>query len=200
MRVYASLARTPTSPRLSLRVRAIHGSRRAVIPFYPLHQVIGATPCSGTYGRDGAPDKQITFWKTISRPAGRFWNGFFNMFSFIRCSRFLLATDSPDPNRRVIASPGCLTRLTLPTRRPTSPSTSMGRCSTTGSIIKPAFPRREVHYRWPPMSPCSRWRNAHFAGGEYHTDVPTIDVPTDDAAFARCRRGLPGALAWAPAR
>ena len=26
-----------------------------VIPFYPLVQVIGATPCPGTYGRDGQP-------------------------------------------------------------------------------------------------------------------------------------------------
>lgn len=34
-----------------------------VVPFYPLPQVIGATPCSSTYGKDGQPTVQTCFWK-----------------------------------------------------------------------------------------------------------------------------------------
>jgi len=41
------------------------------------------------------------------------------------------------------------------------------------------------------------WRTLTFAGGEYHTDVPTIDVQLTMAAFARCRPKSAGALAWA---
>lgn len=34
-----------------------------VVPFYPLPQVIGATPSSSTYGKDGQPTQQICYWK-----------------------------------------------------------------------------------------------------------------------------------------
>ncbi len=37
-----------------------------VIPFYPLPQVIGATPGSGDYGKDGQPTVQICYWKDVN--------------------------------------------------------------------------------------------------------------------------------------
>ena len=53
-----------------------------VIPFYPLHIVIGATPCAGTYGQDLNASYQ-TFWKDHK---GTGWaisgNGEFNMYFF----------------------------------------------------------------------------------------------------------------------
>src|SRR5437016_7358691 len=54
-----------------------------VIPFYPLVSVISATPCDGTYGRDGQPTVQRCFWKDHK---GTGWavsgNSFFDMYFY----------------------------------------------------------------------------------------------------------------------
>src|SRR5262249_23114473 len=54
-----------------------------VIPFYPLPSVIGATPCSATYGKDGQPNVQRCYWRDHKDTA---WavsgNSFFSMFFY----------------------------------------------------------------------------------------------------------------------
>jgi len=174
-----------------------------VIPFYPLPVVIGATPCAGTYGRDGAPTTQVTFWKDHKSTA---WaisgDGTFFMYFFYPLP--------PDfwwpPNSSLPKQPGdCVAWL------PNRPSDAgYAKTNFTVTVSGSVFdytrndqipPFQEVKYttQWPDnVATLKVGETLTFPGGEYASDYPTTVAPTDDGGVRTVpTEGLPGVLAWA---
>ena len=146
-----------------------------VIPFYPLVQVIGATPCDGTYGRDGQPSVQRCFWKDHK---GTGWavsgDSFFDMYFYYPLS--------PDfwwpPNDH--KNPGdCV--AWLPATRAFSPPRFADSGGATIDYRRPdqipAAQRVLYTTSWPQDLPILKvGETLTFPGGEYHLDNPTTTV------------------------
>src|SRR5581483_9370866 len=170
-----------------------------VIPFYPLGPVIGATPCPGTYGRDGQPSQQICFWKDHK---GGTWavsgDSFFYTYFF-----YPLLPDFWWPtNNGLIKIPGdCVAWL------PNTPGFSGNRfLNSSGGTIDytrndqvPAAQAVTYTTVWPQNLPVLKvGETLTFPGGEYAADNPTTPVALPDGNIStQPTPGLPGVVGWA---
>jgi len=174
-----------------------------VIPFYPLVQVIGATPCAGTYGRDGAPSQQVTYWRDHKDTA---WaisgDGFFFMYFFYPLQPdFWWPPNSPFPKQ----AGDCVAWLpNLPTYAGYAQTNFT--INADGSAFdyrrndqSPPFQGVRYTTTWPEnVAVLKVGETLTFPGGEFHADNPTTTVSTDNGGVRTVNtEGLPGVLAWA---
>ena len=168
-----------------------------VIPFYPLVSVIGATPCAGTYGRDGQPSVQICFWKDHK---GTAWavsgDSFFNVFFYYPLTPdfWWPAADNKQPGDCVAWLPATagfsktsfddLLGHTIDYRRNDQTPAAQGVLYTT---------------TWPQDVPILKvGETLTFPGGEYHQDNPTTTITTDTGGIeTKDTPGLPGVVGFA---
>jgi hypothetical protein len=179
-----------------------------VIPFYPLPFVIGATPCGGTYGKEGNPNR-TTFWKDHK---GTGWavsgNGQFSMyFMYPLLVEFWWPTNYPD----LLKNPGdCVPFL------PNVPPTVTDRKTILANYLGTNF-FKDVNYTrndqtpaaqdivyttvWPENLPVLKvGETLTYAGGEYRADNPITYVSTADGdVVAQDTPGLPGVVGFAAA-
>ncbi len=169
-----------------------------VIPFYPLPVVIGATPCDGTYGRDGDPGKQVTFWKDHKGTAwaisgkGTFYMYFFYPFS----TEFWWPAEGKQPGDCVAWLPNLQRGYANAFFK-----TNLDNSVFNYTLNNQHPPFQEVKYvtQWPDnVATLKVGETLTFAGGEYRGDNPNTVVPTDDGGVRTVdTEGLPGVLAWA---
>ena len=162
-----------------------------VIPFYPLPQVIGATPSSSTYGRDGQPIQQICYWKDHK---GGGWavsgNSFFDVYYY-----YPLLPD-----------------FWWPAVGNKNPGDAVAFLPTTPGYAAPAFaidytrndqtPNAQgIHYTtlWPLDVPILKvGETLTFAGGEYQLDNPsTVSFDDQGNLVQTATPGLPGVVGFA---
>jgi hypothetical protein len=165
-----------------------------VIPFYPLVQVIGATPCPGSYGRDGQPTRQLCFWKDHK---GTAWavsgdSFFYESFIYPLLPDFWWpAADNKQPGDCVIFLPN----------QPKNPSPFFA-IDYTRNDQHPAA--QEILYTtsWPDNVPILKvGETLTFPGGEYHLDNPTTAVVDDNGDVQiEDTPGLPGVVGMASAQ
>ena len=144
-----------------------------VIPFYPLPQVIGATPCAGSYGKDGQPNVQLCYWKDHK---GTAWavsgNSFFYGYYFypLLPDFWWPAADNKNPGDCVAFLPDV----------PGFAGTSFANVDYTRNDQTPAA--QGIYYTtiWPQNVPILKvGETLTFPGGEYSLDHPTTTVTTD---------------------
>jgi hypothetical protein len=162
-----------------------------VIPFYPLVQVIGATPCDGTYGRDGQPAVQKCFWKDHK---GTGWaisgNSFFDMYFYYPLTPdfWWPAADQKNPGDCVAFLPD----------QAGFPDTHF---AINYNLPNQTPPAQKIHYTttWPQDLPILKvGETLTFPGGEYSLDNPTTSVVTDTGDVQiKDTPGLPGVVGWA---
>ncbi len=162
-----------------------------VIPFYPLPVVIGATPCDGTYGKDGQPTVQRCYWRDHK---GTAWavsgDSFFTMYFYYPLS--------PD--------------FWWPPNDPKLPGDCVAWLPNTAAYSSNFF---NIDYRrndqtpqaqgviyttvWPQNVPVLKvGETLTFPGGEYHADNPTTVVTEPDGTIqVQDTAGLPGVVGWA---
>lgn len=161
-----------------------------VIPFYPLPQVIGATPCAGSYGKDGQPTVQKCFWKDHKGTAWAISGDSFFYESFL----YPLLPDFYWPGKQ----PGdCV--MFLP-NRPANPNSFFGIDYTRNDQTPEA---QSILYTttWPDNVPILKvGETLTFPGGEYAQDNPTTPV-VDDNGDVQIEQtpGLPGVVGMAAA-
>jgi hypothetical protein len=173
-----------------------------VIPFYPLPFVIGATPCAGTYGKEGDPNRR-TFWKD-HKDTG--WavsgDGFFHMyFMYPLLVDFWWPDDFPrNPGDCVPFLPA----VPAGTLRGTAYGEYRGTNFFRGVDYRqnnqnPAAERITYTTIWPQAVPVLKvGETLTFSGGEYHTDNPLTVVETPDGDIDVVDTpGLPGVVAFA---
>lgn len=163
-----------------------------VIPFYPLPQVIGATPCPGSYGKDGQPSTQICYWKDHK---GTAWavsgNSFFYGYYFypLLADFWWPASGNKQPGDCVAFLPGT----------PGFAGAFFAGIDYTRNDQTPAA--QGIYYTtiWPQDVPILKvGETLTFPGGEYRLDHPTTTVITDTGDFATEQTpGLPGVLGFA---
>lgn len=163
-----------------------------VIPFYPLPVVIGATPCVGTYGRDGEPDQKITYWRDHKHtPWAVSGDGHFFVYYY-----YPMATDFWWPGQAKL--PGAPVAWLPDTPRFADEDYSAFIDYRRNDQSPPA---QEVKYttRWPENLPVLKTgETLTFAGGEYRADHPTQLVLNESGQVETVETpGLPGVLAWA---
>jgi len=174
-----------------------------VIPFYPLVQVIGATPCPGTYGKDGQPTRQVTYWRDHKDTA---WavsgDGFFFMYFFYPLQPdFWWPPDSAVPKQ----AGDCVAWLpNLPTYAGYAPTNfAINRDGSPFDYRRndqdPPFQGVKYTTKWPEnVAVLKVGETLTFPGGEYRTDNPNTVISTDDGGVRTvATEGLPGVLAWA---
>ncbi|MEY4916701.1 MAG: hypothetical protein RL616_614, partial [Verrucomicrobiota bacterium] len=163
-----------------------------VIPFYPLPQVIGATPCASSYGRDGQPNQQRCYWKDHK---GTAWAVSGNSFFYASYFYPLLpdfwwpAADNKQPG-------DCI--AFLPDVKGFSGAYFDGVDYTRNDQVPPA---QEIYYStvWPQNVPVLKvGETLTFPGGEYRLDHPTTTVTTDSGDIVtKATEGLPGVVGYA---
>ncbi len=162
-----------------------------VIPFYPLPQVIGATPSSSTYGRDGQPTQQICFWKDHKNGS---WaisgNSFFDVYFYypLLPDFWWPATGNKKPgdfvaflpNTPGFAAPAFAINYT---RNDQTPAAQGVRYTTVWPLDVPILKVGET---------------LTFAGGEYQKDFPTTASFDDQGNLVQAATpGLPGVVGFA---
>ncbi|MBW8864294.1 MAG: hypothetical protein JF609_05100, partial [Verrucomicrobia bacterium] len=163
-----------------------------VIPFYPLPQVIGATPSSSSYGKDGQPTVQMCYWKDHK---GTAWavsgnSFFFGYFFYPLLPDFWWpASDNKQPGDFVAF---------LPTV-PRYAGSSFAGIDYTRNDQTPAAQGIKYTTVWPADVPILKvGETLTFPGGEYKLDHPTTTVLTDTGDFADEETpGLPGVVGFA---
>jgi hypothetical protein len=162
-----------------------------VIPFYPLPQVIGATPAPGTYARDGQPTIQQCFWKDHKgTPWAISGDSFFyaSFFYPLTPDFWWPASDAKQPGDFVAF---------LPNQPAFSPA--FFDIDYTRNDQHPEA--QEILYTttWPQNVPILKvGETLTFPGGEYHQDNPTTTVVNDDGDITtEDTPGLPGVVAFA---
>ncbi|MFM2296063.1 MAG: hypothetical protein RLZZ350_2476, partial [Verrucomicrobiota bacterium] len=163
-----------------------------VIPFYPLPQVIGATPCSSSYGKDGNPSQQLCYWKDHK---GTPWavsgnSYFFGYFFYPLQTEFWWPTsDNKQPGDCVAFLPDV----------PKFAASSFTNINYTLNNQTPAA--QGIYYStvWPQDAAILKvGETLTFPGGEYRLDHPTTTVTTDEGdVITQETEGLPGVLAFA---
>jgi hypothetical protein len=168
-----------------------------VVPFYPLPSVIGATPCSASYGKDGQPDVQRCFWRDHKDTA---WavsgDSFFTMYFYYPLTPdFFWPTNSPK-------FPGeCVAWL------PATPAYAGDHfVDGSGAPIdyrrpdqNPAAQGVVYHSMWPQnVAILKVGETLTFPGGEYSLDHPlTTVINPDGTVQQQPTPGLPGVVGWA---
>ena len=163
-----------------------------VIPFYPLPQVIGATPCSGSYGRDGQPNVQLCYWKDHK---GTAWavsgNSFFSGYYFypLLPDFWWPAADHKQPGDCIAFLPDV----------PAFAGDSFANIDYTRNDQTPAAQGIFYTTSWPQNVPILKvGETLTFPGGEYSLDHPTTTVTTDAGDIVtKATEGLPGVVGFA---
>ena len=161
-----------------------------VIPFYPLVQVIGATPCPGSYGRDGQPCVQKCFWKDHKGTAWAVSGDSFFYESFV----YPLLPDFYWPGK----NPGdCV--MFLPNAA--GNSSAFFDIDYTRNDQHPDAQEIQYTTSWPDNVPILKvGETLTYPGGEYHQDNPTTAVVTDTGDVEiEDTPGLPGVVGMAAA-
>ena len=163
-----------------------------VIPFYPLPQVIGATPCPGDYGHDGQPNVQLCYWKDHK---GTAWavsgNSFFEVYYFypLLPDFWWPPADHKNPGDCVAFLPDV----------PGFAGTAFANVDYTKNDQTPAA--QGIYYStvWPQNVPILKvGETLTFPGGEYRLDHPTTTVTTDSGDIVtKETEGLPGVVGFA---
>ena len=162
-----------------------------VIPFYPLPQVIGATPCPGSYGKDGQPLVQRCYWKDHKgTPWAVSGNSFFYGYYFYPLlPDFWWPTSDKQPGDCVAFLPDV----------PKFAGNAFANIQYTRNDQTPAA--QGIYYStvWPQDAAILKvGETLTFPGGEYRLDHPTTTVETDDGdIITQETEGLPGILAYA---
>jgi len=162
-----------------------------VIPFYPLVQVIGATPSSSTYGKDGQPAQQICFWKDHKgTPWAVSGDSFFNVYFYYPLAPdfYWPASDNKQPGDSVAFLP------TTPRFAGKSFNIDYTRNDQT-----PAAQGIKYTTVWPLDVPILKvGETLTFPGGEYQLDHPTTTTLNEDGDFVDSPTpGLPGVVGFA---
>jgi len=162
-----------------------------VIPFYPLPQVIGATPSSSTYGKDGNPSQQMCFWKDHKgTPWAVSGDSFFTVYFYYPLSPdfWWPAGDNKQPGDSVAflpATPGYAgVAFNIDYTRNDQTPTAQGIKYTTV---------------WPLDVPILKvGETLTFPGGEYQLDHPTTTALDDQGNLVdEATPGLPGVVGFA---
>ena len=162
-----------------------------VVPFYPLPQVIGATPSSSTYGKDGNPTQQICYWKDHKSTG---WavsgNSYFYAYYFYPLTPdfWWPAVGKKNPGDSVAFLP------TTPGFSGTSFAIDYTRNDQT-----PAAQGIKYTTVWPIDVPILKvGETLTFPGGEYQQDHPTTTGFTDTGdSIDKPTPGLPGVVGFA---
>jgi hypothetical protein len=168
-----------------------------VVPFYPLVQVIGATPCDSTYGRDGDPAHQRCFWKDHKGDPWAVSGGsFFDVFFFYPLTPgFWWPPSSANPQVPAKLPGDCVAWL------PNQPGFSDTVFPIDYTRTDQSPPAQGVRYTstWPQNLPTLKvGETLTFPGGEYSLDNPTTTVTTDTGGIqVQETPGLPGVVGWA---
>ncbi|MGZ4961100.1 MAG: PA14 domain-containing protein, partial [Limisphaerales bacterium] len=165
-----------------------------VIPFYPLVQVIGATPCPGSYGRDGQPSTQLCFWKDHK---GTAWavsgdSYFYESFMYPLLPDFWWPTaDNKQPGDCVMFLPNTPHN-----------SSAFFNINYTRNDQTPEAQAIQYNTSWPDNVPTLKvGETLTFPGGEYHQDNPTTAVVDDNGDVQiEDTPGLPGVVGFAAAQ
>ena len=163
-----------------------------VIPFYPLPQVIGATPCNGNYGKDGQPARQLCYWKDHK---GTAWavsgNSYFFAFYFypLLPDFYWPSADNKQPGDCVAFLPDV----------PKFSGDAFADIDYTKNDQTPAAQGIRYSTVWPQNVPILKvGETLTFPGGEYALDHPTTTVTTDSGnIITKATEGLPGIMAYA---
>ena len=163
-----------------------------VIPFYPLPQVIGATPCPGSYGRDGQPNVQLCYWKDHK---GTAWavsgNSFFYGYYFypLLPDFWWPAADNKQPGDCIAFLPN----------EAGFADESFANIDYTRNDQTPAAQGIYYTTSWPQNVPILKvGETLTFPGGEYRLDHPTTTVTTDAGNIViKATEGLPGVVGFA---
>ncbi|HUF64159.1 MAG TPA: PA14 domain-containing protein [Verrucomicrobiales bacterium] len=177
---------------------------KPVIPFYPLGQVIGATPCPETFGLDLNP-AQLTYWEDHKGGSWSVSGG-----DDARFQVYFYYPLQPDfwwpPNGIAGTNPfigaqnvgDCLPFLpnfsaTGETSFPNHKPTAITRDSN--DVPQPITYQSE----WPVNTPVLKvGETVTFAGGEFKADNPSVLVPDGEGGVREEETpGMPGVLAWA---
>ena len=162
-----------------------------VVPFYPLPQVIGATPSSSTYGRDGQPTQQICYWKDHK---GGGWavsgNSYFYTYYYYPLTPDFWWPAAGNKN------PGDAVAFLPITPGYAAPAFAI---NYTRNDQTPAAQGIKYTTVWPLDVPILKvGETLTFAGGEYQNDNPTT-VTFDDQGnlMDTATPGLPGVVGFA---
>lgn len=163
-----------------------------VIPFYPLPQVIGATPCPGSYGRDGQPTTQLCYWKDHK---GTAWavsgNSFFYGYYFypLLPDFWWPAADAKQPGDCIAFLPDA----------PAFAGDAFANIDYTRNDQTPAAQGIFYTTSWPQnVATLKVGETLTFPGGEYSLDHPTTTVTTDSGDIVtKATEGLPGVVGFA---
>ena len=166
-----------------------------VIPFYPLPQVIGATPSASSYGKDGQPTTKLCYWKDHK---GTAWavsgDSFFSAYFFypLLPDFWWPAADNKQPGDAVAF---------LPNVRGFAGKSFVG-IDYTRNDQTPAAQGILYTTVWPQDVPILKvGETLTFPGGEYSVDHPTTTVTTDDGdIITKATAGLPGVVGFAAAQ
>jgi len=177
---------------------------KPVIPFYPLGQVIGATPCAETFGLDDNP-AQLTYWEDHK---GGSWSvsggedASFKVYYYCPLQPDFwwpangVAGTNPAIGGKNVGD--CLPFLPIFTR---TGETSFATHKPTAIKRNSNGVPQAVTFQseWPVNTPVLKvGETLTFAGGEYKADNPTVPVPDGAGGVVEKETpGLPGVLAWA---
>jgi|GEM_PF-485214 len=170
-----------------------------VIPFYPLPQVIGATPGRGNYGKDGQPTVQRCYWKDHK---GTAWavsgNSFFYAYYFypLLPDFWWPPVDNKQPGDFVAFLPdvaGYKTNVFDINKDNGSPFDYTRNDQTPKA--------QGIYYTttWPDATPILKvGETLTYPGGEYSADNPTAyTVNSQGDLVTQATPGLPGVVGFA---
>ena len=170
-----------------------------VIPFYPLPQVIGATPGAGSYGKDGQPSVQLCYWKDHK---GTAWavsgNSFFYGYYFypLLPDFWWPAADNKQPGDFVAFLPDTAgyKKTVFDINKTTGAAFDYTRNDQTPAA-------QGIYYTtiWPDDAPILKvGETLTFPGGEYRSDNPTTYVLNQlGDLVSENTPGLPGVVGFA---
>ncbi|MEI7729603.1 MAG: PA14 domain-containing protein [Verrucomicrobiota bacterium] len=169
-----------------------------VIPFYPLVQVIGAQPSPATYGRDGMPTVQKTFWKDHK---GTGWaisgDGYFYNYFY-----YPLSTDfwwPPQDNKVPGDAVAWLPNQAGYTNEFFDADINGNAFDYNRNDMIPPSQQVKYNTKWPAITPVLKvGETLTFSGGEVRADSPTTQIINDQGQVQLIDTpGLPGVVAWA---
>ena len=177
-----------------------------VIPFYPLGVVIGASPCSATFGSNIKP--QTTYWEDHKGTAWAVSGGTDAWFTV--SFHYPLAPDfwwpsgksgfiSPSGTATVPQDGDCVSFLPVNIKHLLALSADT---PVPDGIQTSNRPTRILYKSdWPAIAPVLKaGETLTFSGGEFRADNPTMQILGDDGEPETIQTpGLPGVLAFATA-
>lgn len=182
-----------------------------VIPFYPLPQVIGASPCAETFGVDGAPGVQQVYFEDVRGTSWAVSGGVlpglspptkanFQAYFYYPLSPNFFWPDEDGDNVPDVQTGDCVPFL----NDRTAPSTEITFETKPSEISVPENQVPQViNYEvdWPENPPTLKaGETLTFSGGEFAADFPTQNTINDEGEVVVVQTpGLPGVIGFASA-